>query len=157
MGLTPLVPGPGSESRSMFPDLDAAYRKQLEALARVRRVVATVATSRKRLELQPDVPAAVTAARQPRAPPSQLPASHRIDTTAPLENTPLAAHRFDLASPGKNPFTLSIRAGSAPGHAPAGGRLATGTVASLATTNPAAGVIGHPACQRRPFSSTARI
>jgi phage shock protein A len=52
MGLTPPVPGPGSESRSMFPDLDAAYRKQLEALARVRRVVATVATSRKRLELR---------------------------------------------------------------------------------------------------------
>lgn len=49
---TPPVPGSGSESRSMFPDLDAAYRKQLETMARVRRVVATVATSRKKLELR---------------------------------------------------------------------------------------------------------
>lgn len=38
--------------RSVFPDLDAAYERQLETLARVRRAVATVATSRKRLELQ---------------------------------------------------------------------------------------------------------
>jgi phage shock protein A len=52
MSLTPSVPGPGSESRIIFPDLDAAYRKQLEALARVRRVVATAATSRKKLELR---------------------------------------------------------------------------------------------------------
>jgi phage shock protein A len=49
---TPPVPGPVSESRGLFPDLDAAYRKQLEALARVRRIVAAVATSRKKLELR---------------------------------------------------------------------------------------------------------
>ena len=35
-----------------LPGLDAAYRQQLVALSRVRRCVATVATSRKRLELQ---------------------------------------------------------------------------------------------------------
>ena len=52
MNRTPPVPGPGSASRSMFPDLDAAYRRQLETLARVRRAVATVATSRKKLELR---------------------------------------------------------------------------------------------------------
>lgn len=47
----------------MFPDLDAAYRRQLETLARVRRAVAVVATSRKRhesrlaeLELETDTP-----------------------------------------------------------------------------------------------------
>jgi phage shock protein A len=34
------------------PDLDTAYERQLEMLTRVRRAVATVATSRKRLELQ---------------------------------------------------------------------------------------------------------
>lgn len=34
------------------PDLDAAYERQLEMLTRVRRAVADVATSRKRLELQ---------------------------------------------------------------------------------------------------------
>lgn len=63
MSPTPPVPGPGSYSRSMFPDLDAAYRRQLETLARVRRAVADVATSRKRhesrlaeLELETDTP-----------------------------------------------------------------------------------------------------
>jgi phage shock protein A len=50
MNPTPPVPGPGSASRSMFPDLDAAYRCQLETLARVRHAVAVVATPRKRLE-----------------------------------------------------------------------------------------------------------
>src|ERR1700757_3703566 len=34
------------------PDLDAAYERQLEMLTRVRRAVADVATSRKRLELK---------------------------------------------------------------------------------------------------------
>jgi chromosome segregation ATPase len=37
---------------SAFPDLDAAYQRQLEALTQVRRTVARVATSRKRLERQ---------------------------------------------------------------------------------------------------------
>jgi phage shock protein A len=36
----------------VFPDLDAAHERQLETLARVRRAVATVATSRKRLDRQ---------------------------------------------------------------------------------------------------------
>jgi phage shock protein A len=48
----PPAPRPGSGSRSMLPDLDAAYHRQLEALARVRRAVAVVATSRKKLELR---------------------------------------------------------------------------------------------------------
>lgn len=52
MNPTPPVPRPGAESRSVFPDLDAAYRRQLETLARVRRAVSVVATSRKRLELR---------------------------------------------------------------------------------------------------------
>jgi phage shock protein A len=49
---TPPVPGPGSGSRSMFPDLDAAYGRQLEAMAKVRRAAAAVATSRKKPELR---------------------------------------------------------------------------------------------------------
>jgi phage shock protein A len=52
MARTPHAPRPGSPSRSMFPDLDAAYGRQLEAMARVRRAVAAVATSRKKLELR---------------------------------------------------------------------------------------------------------
>jgi phage shock protein A len=52
MNRTPPDPAPGFESRSTFPDLDAAYRRQLETLARVRRAVAAVATSRKKLELR---------------------------------------------------------------------------------------------------------
>jgi phage shock protein A len=52
MARTPQAPRPGSRSGSMFPDLDAAYERQLEAMARVRRAVATVATSRKKLELR---------------------------------------------------------------------------------------------------------
>jgi phage shock protein A len=48
------APRPGSRSGSMFPDLDAAYGRQLEAMARVRRAVAAVATSRKKLELRLD-------------------------------------------------------------------------------------------------------
>lgn len=54
MARTPQAPRPGSRSGSMFPDLDAAYGRQLEAMARVRRAVATVATSRKKLELRLD-------------------------------------------------------------------------------------------------------
>jgi phage shock protein A len=54
MNRTPPNHGPGSSSRSIFPDLDAAYRRQLEVLARVRRAVAAVATSRKKLELRLD-------------------------------------------------------------------------------------------------------
>jgi phage shock protein A len=46
----PPVPRPGSESLGMFPDLNAAYCRHLETLARVRRSVSVVATSRKRLE-----------------------------------------------------------------------------------------------------------
>ena len=42
------VEGPAQEA----PDLDLAYRKQLEMLTRMRRGVADVATSRKRIELQ---------------------------------------------------------------------------------------------------------
>jgi len=38
----------------MFPDLDAAYRRQLETQARVRHAVAVVATPRKRLEKRLD-------------------------------------------------------------------------------------------------------
>jgi phage shock protein A len=52
MARTPQAPRPGSPPRSMFPDLDAAYGRQLEAMARVRRAVAAVATSRKKLELR---------------------------------------------------------------------------------------------------------
>ncbi len=54
MARTPQAPRPGSRSGSMFPDLDAAYERQLEAMARVSRAVATVATSRKKLELRLD-------------------------------------------------------------------------------------------------------
>jgi phage shock protein A len=36
----------------VFPDLDAAYKQQIETQAHVRRAVATVATSRKRLQLE---------------------------------------------------------------------------------------------------------
>ena len=49
---TPPVARPGSGSRSMFPDLDAAYRRQLEAMAKIRRAAAAAATSRKKLELR---------------------------------------------------------------------------------------------------------
>ena len=48
------APRPRSRSGSMFPDLDVAYGRQLEAMARVRRAVAAVATSRKKLELRLD-------------------------------------------------------------------------------------------------------
>lgn len=36
----------------VFPDLDAAYQRQVETLTHVRRAIATVATSRKRLQLE---------------------------------------------------------------------------------------------------------
>ena len=36
----------------MFPDLDAAYQRQIETQTHVRRAVALVATSRKRLQLE---------------------------------------------------------------------------------------------------------
>jgi phage shock protein A len=52
MNRTPQDPAPGFASRNTFPDLDAAYRRQLETLVRVRRAVAAVATSRKKLELR---------------------------------------------------------------------------------------------------------
>lgn len=39
-------------SREALPELDAVYQRQLAELMRVRRAVASVATSRKRLELQ---------------------------------------------------------------------------------------------------------
>lgn len=65
---------------SAFPDLDAAYQRQLDALTQVRRTVARVATSRKRLERQighleqearrPDNPAMETG-QDPNADPSQ--------------------------------------------------------------------------------------
>jgi chromosome segregation ATPase len=42
----------GASSRGVLPGLDAAYRRQLKALSRVRRAVAAVATSRKQLQLQ---------------------------------------------------------------------------------------------------------
>jgi hypothetical protein len=47
--VVPLADDPSLNPR---PDLDTAYERQLETLTRVRRAVATVATSRKRLELQ---------------------------------------------------------------------------------------------------------
>ncbi|MGH3172459.1 MAG: PspA/IM30 family protein [Streptosporangiaceae bacterium] len=47
--VVPLDDDPSLDAR---PDLDTAYERQLEMLTRVRRAVATVATSRKRLELQ---------------------------------------------------------------------------------------------------------
>jgi phage shock protein A len=49
---TPPDPGRGFASRSTFADVDAAYRRQLETLAHVRRAVAAVATRRKKLELR---------------------------------------------------------------------------------------------------------
>ena len=48
----PLVVPLDGASPNPRPDLDTAYEQQLEMLTRVRRAVATVATSRKRLELQ---------------------------------------------------------------------------------------------------------
>jgi phage shock protein A len=45
-------PPAGSGPRGMFPDLDAAYARLLEAQARLRRAVAVVATSRRNLELR---------------------------------------------------------------------------------------------------------
>jgi phage shock protein A len=48
----PLVVPLDDPSLNARPDLDTAYERQLEMLTRVRRVVADVATSRKRLELQ---------------------------------------------------------------------------------------------------------
>lgn len=49
---SPLVVPVDDPPLSARPDLDAAYERQLELLTRVRRAVADVATSRKRLELQ---------------------------------------------------------------------------------------------------------
>ena len=48
----PLVVPVETPSREARPDLDYAYQRQLEMLARVRRAVADIATARKRLELQ---------------------------------------------------------------------------------------------------------
>jgi hypothetical protein len=48
----PLVVPVDYPPQSARPDLDAAYERQLEMLTRVRRAVADVATSRKRLELE---------------------------------------------------------------------------------------------------------
>ena len=48
----PLVVPLDDPSLNTRPDLDTAYERQLEMLTRVRRAVANVATSRKRLELQ---------------------------------------------------------------------------------------------------------
>lgn len=48
----PLVVPLDDPSLNARPDLDTAYERQLEILTRVRRAVADVATSRKRLELQ---------------------------------------------------------------------------------------------------------
>jgi hypothetical protein len=48
----PLVVPLDDPPLSARPDLDMSYRRQLEMLTRVRRAVADVATSRKRLELQ---------------------------------------------------------------------------------------------------------
>jgi PspA/IM30 family protein len=48
----PLVVPLDDPSLNVRPDLDTAYERQLEMLTRVRRAVANVATSRKRLELQ---------------------------------------------------------------------------------------------------------
>jgi hypothetical protein len=50
----PLVVPLDDPPLSARPDLDMAYQRQLEMLTRVRRAVAEVATSRKRLELQAD-------------------------------------------------------------------------------------------------------
>ena len=47
-----VVPLDDDPSLNARPDLDTAYERQLEMLTHVRRAVATVATSRKRLELQ---------------------------------------------------------------------------------------------------------
>jgi hypothetical protein len=47
-----VVPLDDDPSLNARPDLDTAYERQLEKLTRVRRAVADVATSRKRLELQ---------------------------------------------------------------------------------------------------------
>jgi hypothetical protein len=47
-----VVPLDDDPSLNARPDLDTAYERQLEMLTRVRRAVANVATSRKRLELQ---------------------------------------------------------------------------------------------------------
>ena len=47
-----VVPLDDDPSLNARPDLDTVYERQLEMLTRVRRAVATVATSRKRLELQ---------------------------------------------------------------------------------------------------------
>ena len=47
-----VVPLEDDPSLNVRPDLDTAYERQLEMLTHVRRAVATVATSRKRLELQ---------------------------------------------------------------------------------------------------------
>jgi hypothetical protein len=47
-----VVPLDDDPSLNARPDLDTAYERQLEMLTRVRRAVADVATSRKRLELQ---------------------------------------------------------------------------------------------------------
>lgn len=49
---SPLVVPVDDPPLSARPDLDSAYERQLEMLTRVRRAVADVATSRKRLELQ---------------------------------------------------------------------------------------------------------
>jgi cytochrome c556 len=49
---SPLVVPVDDPPLAARPDLDAAYERQLEMLTRVRRAVADVATSRKRLELQ---------------------------------------------------------------------------------------------------------
>lgn len=48
----PLVVPVDDASLNARPDLDVAYERQLEMLTRIRRAVANVATSRKRLELQ---------------------------------------------------------------------------------------------------------
>jgi hypothetical protein len=48
----PLVVPLGDPPLSARPDLDVSYQRQLEMLTRVRRAVAEVATSRKRLELE---------------------------------------------------------------------------------------------------------
>ena len=52
MGPPLVVPLDDDPSLNVRPDLDTAYERQLEMLTHVRRAVATVATSRKRLELQ---------------------------------------------------------------------------------------------------------
>src|ERR1700750_2423319 len=52
VGAPLVVPLDDDPSLSARPDLDTAYEWQLEMLTRVRKAVASVATSRKRLELQ---------------------------------------------------------------------------------------------------------